>query len=1099
MWTVLANQFLGSYIPHGHCYLWQPRLVWLHLLSDSLTALAYYSIPVTLVYFVHKRQDLPFDWMFWLFSAFILACGTSHIMDVWTLWHPDYWVSGVIKAITAIVSLSTAVLLVQLIPKALALPSPAQLEAVNRQLEQEIRERKTAETQLQHTLKRLTFHVENSPLAVIEWDSDYRIQRWSPQAEQMFGWTVEEAVGRQINELQLIFDDDRDAVNVVMKNLFDARTPRCICCNRNYTKEGSVIDCEWYNSALCDDDDNLVSILSLVLDITSRKQAETALVQVNAELEHRVEERTTQLQQLNQDLEQERQQLRQIITVAPVAMAMFDRQMRYLAHSQQWLTAYGLNEKSLINRCHYDIFPDLPEPWREDHQRALQGEIITKSEDVWQRADGKTIYEHWAIHPWYTPTGEVGGIVLACFPINELVEAREAALATARLKSKFLANMSHEIRTPINGVLGMMRLLLQTHLNPQQVNYTRTIESCAKHLLTVINDILDVSKLEAGKMLLEQIDFSLDSCLDSVIDVLAVQAEAKGLELAILVEPNVPRQLQGDPGRLRQILLNLVGNAIKFTDAGEVVVRVAVSGHQPTDTLCQSSITLRFAVTDTGIGISAADQSKLFQAFSQVEASTTRRYGGTGLGLMICQQLVELLGGKIGVKSEISQGSTFWFTVPVKTQPLPPAQAVPWALRQLKILVTAENATTRQTVRSLVEAWGMQIDEATDSTSTMDTLRNAVTRCHPYDVAILDLQLPGSQGEWIVPMIRCNPSLASTKLIVMTTMHQLDAVQELESMDILGYLIKPVKASQLWESLLGAVTPEKDLENWQAIIHQPTRLNHPSNLKILLVEDHPVNQTVILNQMQMLGYEPECASNGSEALAKLQAQSYDIVFMDCQMPVLDGYDATRELRRQEGSNRHTIVIALTASAIESDREKCLAVGMDDFLTKPFEQATLQAMIERWAKSGEAEGAEGAEGAGGAGGAGEEEINLSRLASTDFYLDDTLFDTERLEVISRGQIILQKQLIQAFMKHTQPGLEQMYYALQIQDFEMIEQQAHRLKGASANIGVRLIPKIAAQLEQQARDKSLIGANERLDSLKRQLEKVQTFLLGTVNLR
>jgi PAS domain S-box-containing protein len=1080
MWTVLAN-----YIPHGHCYLWQPGLVWLHLLSDSLTALAYYSIPVTLVYFVHKRQDLPFDWIFWLFSAFILACGTTHIMDVWTLWHPDYWLSGLIKAITAIVSLATAVLLVQLIPKALALPSPAQLE-------QEIRERKTAETELQHTLQRLTFHVENSPLAVIEWDSNYQVQRWSQQAEQIFGWKAEEVLGQQIDELQLVFTEDRDAVDVVMTNLLDSSTSRCIFCNRNYTKEGSVIDCEWYNSALRDDDDNLVSILSLALDITSRKQAETALKQVNVELECRVEERTTQLQQLNQNLEQERQQLRQIITVAPVAMAMFDRQMRYLAHSQQWLTVYGLDEQSLINRCHYDIFPELPEPWRDAHQRALQGEIITKSEDVWQRADGTTIYEHWAIHPWYTSTGDVGGIVLACFPINELVEAREAALATARLKSNFLANMSHEIRTPINGVLGMMRLLLQTNLNPQQLNYTRTIENCAKHLLTVINDILDVSKLEAGKMLLEQIDFSLERCLDSVIDVLAVQAEAKGLELAILVEPNVPRQLQSDPGRLRQILLNLVGNAIKFTDAGEVVVRVAVSGHQPTDTLSQSSITLRFSVTDTGIGINSADQSKLFQAFSQVEASTTRRYGGTGLGLVICQQLVELLGGKIGVESKVGQGSTFWFTVPVKTQPLPPAQAVPLAVRQLKLLVTAENATTRQTVRSHLEAWGMQIDEATDSTSTMDALRNAVTRCHPYDVAILDLQLPGSQGESIVPMIRCNPSLASTKLIVITTMHQLDTVQELESMDILGYLIKPMKASQLWESLLAAVTPEADLETWQATIHQPTHLNNSSNLKILLVEDHPINQTVILNQLQMLGYKPECASNGSEALAKLQAQSYDIVFMDCQMPVLDGYDATRELRRQDGSNRHTIVIALTASALESDREKCLAVGMDDFLSKPFDQDTLQAMIERWAMSGEAGEAGGAGGAEGAEGAGE----AGEAGEAEFYLDHTLFDPKRLQEISRGQIALQKQLVQAFVKHAQPGLEQMYHALQMEDFQMLEQQAHRLKGTSANIGVRLIPQIAAQLEQQAREKTLVKANERLDSLKQQLGKVQAFLLETV---
>ncbi|MBE9129546.1 response regulator [Coleofasciculus sp. LEGE 07092] len=1089
-----------SFIPHGHCYLWKPGLVGLHVISDSLIALAYYSIPVTLVSFVRKRQDLPFDWIFLMFSAFILACGTTHLMEVWTLWHPDYWLSGFIKVITAGVSLGTAVSLVQLIPKALELPSPAQLE-------KEIKERRAAEAKLKNALQRLTFHVENSPLAVIEWDNDYRVQRWSEQAEHIFGWTAQEVLNQQIDKLQLVFADDVEVANTTMSGLLDGSIPRSVSCNRNYTKDHSVIHCEWYNSALRDESGNLVSILSLALDITSRKQAEEALKQAKEELEVRVEQRTAQLQQVNDYLERERQQLRQIITVAPVAMAMFDTQMRYMAHSQKWLTAKGIEGQSIIGRSHYEMFPDLPERWKRIHQEAINGAVITNPEDMWQHTDGSIEYIRWAIHPWYSPDGEVGGIVIASDQINELVEAREAAFEAARLKSQFLANMSHEIRTPMNGVLGLVELLLQTPLTQQQQDYTRTIRSSAQHLLNVINDILDFSKLEAGEMPLEQIDFNLDTCLDSVVDVLAAQAETKGLELAILVESNVPRQLRGDPGRLRQVLLNLLGNAVKFTDVGEVLVKVSVSDSQQAgqpkgcliEETAQSSIALRFEVIDTGIGISAVNQQKLFQPFSQVDASTTRQYGGTGLGLVICQQLVELMGGKIGVESVLGQGSTFWFIVSLGTQPLPLTQAVPLALRQLKLLVSAEHTTTRQAVRSLVEAWGMQLDEATDSITALNVLRSSAALGHPYDVAIVDQQLPDSQGAMLVPMIRCDPNLAHTKLIVLTTMHHIDAVQELEAMDISGYLIKPVRASQLFDSLLSAVAPEEEIAGWTSSFRQTPTTNPSkscqSDLKILLVEDHPVNQMVILHQLEMLGYEADCVENGSEALAQLQTQNYDIVLMDCQMPVLDGYEATQELRRREDTDRHTVVIALTAHALPADREKCLAAGMDDYLSKPFDQEALGATLEPWIKPRvefQPVGTNKMINSSDNTIQPQVVVNPSEETISVFKIDETLLDGKRLESISRSNAVLQKRLLQAFVENAQPGLKQMQQALQLQDFKTIEQQAHRIKGASANVGVRVIPDITAQLEQQARQQQLIGAAENVEILEQQLQKIQAFL-------
>ncbi|HLO48087.1 MAG TPA: ATP-binding protein, partial [Kamptonema sp.] len=362
------------------------------------------------------------------------------------------------------------------------------------------------------------------------------------------------------------------------------------------------------------------------------------------------------------ELEKERQQLQQIISCAPVAMAMFDTQMRYLAHSQKWVTDSNLPVQSAIGMCQYDLFPNMPERWRKILDSALQGEIASSPEDVLELEDGSKIYVRWAIHPWYDASGEIGGVAIVTHQIGELVEAREAAIATAKLKSHFLANMSHEIRTPMNGVLGMAQLLLQTNLAPKQRDCAEIIRSSAHHLLSVINDILDFSKLEAGKMQLEEIDFDLNSCIEEVVELLAAQAEIKRLELAILIYSAVPRSLKGDPSRLRQILLNLVANAIKFTEEGEVMVQVAVRDQTST------SVFLRFAVTDTGIGICPEAQKKLFQSFSQVDASTTREYGGTGLGLAICKQLTERMGGEIGVESELGKGSTFWFTVELSKQ-----------------------------------------------------------------------------------------------------------------------------------------------------------------------------------------------------------------------------------------------------------------------------------------------------------------------------------------------------------------------------------------------------------------------------------------------
>ena len=1089
MLASLADGYFVSFIPHGHCYLWKPGLVGLHVVSDALIAIAYYSIPLTLVYFVRKRQDLPFDWIFLLFSAFIVACGTTHILGIWTLWHPDYWLSGFIKAVTAFVSVCTAILLIPLMPKALALPSPAQLELeikerktaeiklqealrlleinqenlalrveqrtaelnqVNQYLQVEIQERKLAEAALTNSEKKLNQALAAAQMGAWDWDLESDHINWSDSVESIFGMTPGSFDGKYQTYLNSVHPDDfliaTQAVNSSLETGTEYEVETRIC-----AQDGSIRWIAAKGAVIRDSCGKAISLTGTVMDITKRKDIELAL-------------------------EKERQQLRQIITNAPIAMALFDTEMRYLAHSNRWLTDQGLETQSIIGRCHYEVFSDLPEDWKIMYQRGLQGEILSASEDLWQRADGTKMYLRWAIHPWYTPDGKIGGIVVVSDPINELVEAREAALEAARLKSEFLANMSHEIRTPMNGVLGVAGLLLQTPLSSVQLDYARTIRSSAEHLLNVINDILDFSKLEAGEMSIEQIDFDLDSCLESVVDVLATQAKEKGLELAVLVEDNVPRQLQGDPRRLRQILLNLTGNALKFTSEGEVFIKASLE-----ETAASLPLKIRFAVTDTGMGISTSDQKKLFQSFSQVDASMTRQYGGTGLGLVICKQLVELMGGEIGIESMVGIGSTFWFTVAFQPQTQLVSASVPVALSQLKLLIVSDHEHTYQAVRSLTASWGIVADIATDSTSALNALRNAA-QTKPYDVAIIDWQT-NNPGQSIIEMIRGDSgaqatlgesaSLASTKLIILTTLHQKDTLAEWASFDISGCLIKPIRASRLFDSLASACGKDNYNISQRTATEEQLRPQTNSSLKILLVEDHPVNQMVILNQLEMLGYQADWVGNGKEAIAKLQTQDYNIVLMDCQMPVLDGYAATQEIRRREGSSRHTIVIALTAHALPADRAKCLAAGMDDYLTKPVAQEVLGETIARWS------------------GTTVTEVDHSP-ATTAPNMKDSPLDLQRLNSLSRGKVAFQQRLVQTFVDNAFPGLEQIRSAILVNDYKTIEQQAHRLKGASANVGVLIMPDIAGQLERQARDKKLDGATELLNSMENQLQKVNFYL-------
>jgi PAS domain S-box-containing protein len=818
----------------------------------------------------------------------------------------------------------------------------------------------------------------------------------------------------------------------------------------------------------------------------------------------------TERRRTEEALAHERDLLRALLEAVPDSIYFKDANSKFLRCSRAMAEKFHVADpEQLIGKSDFDFFSqEHAQAAYEDEQRIVRtGQALPsfKEKETWP--DGTETWVLTSKMPLRNEHGEVIGSFGMSKDITDLVRAEEdlkqahaAAVELANAKAQFLANMSHEIRTPLNAIIGMTGLLLDSELRPEQRDCAETVRESGEALLEIIDNILDLSRVEAGRMTLESVEFDLREVVEKTTELLADRAQAKGLEFVCWMDPEMNSQVTGDPTRLRQVLMNLIGNAIKFTERGEVVLKVATV----LETARQLSV--RFEVQDTGIGITAEARERIFQPFVQADGSTTRRFGGTGLGLSISRQLVELMGGQIEVRSQAGAGTTFAFELsfPRPADAAATAPALPAGLAGKRVLLVDDSASSRVALASQLTAWGVEVAEAATAPDAMSLLQTARDAGQPFDLALVDMEMPETDGIVLTEAIRSDPANDRVRIALLVWLRNRPDLTVLRALGINACLIKPVRRSRLLTGLLNALQDTPPAASPPAATPAPAAPPPAEgarlSLRVLVVEDNSVNRKLALQQLHKLGYTGHAVSGGLAALAELEREPYDLLLLDCQMPEMDGYETARRLRQVEGpataagtARRPLHIIAMTANALEGDREKCLAAGMDDYVSKPVRLSDLEAALRRGAERLLAGTPPRSPAPAPARPAGPVPAAAALALANLPTLDREAIEALR-GLAPPGEPDPLPEFIGLFQTEARAALEKIRAAVNSGDAAALRNAAHNLKGCASNLGARRLAAVAEQLEKRARTGDAAVPAEWLRSAEDEHARVTHALVG-----
>ncbi|HSY58057.1 MAG TPA: response regulator [Terriglobales bacterium] len=909
------------------------------------------------------------------------------------------------------------------------------------ELKAEVAERKQAQRTLEERTAFLNSLVENSPVGIVVINVDDSVQLCNPAFEKIFGFRQADIVGKPLIEL-LAIPELRGEIDANKKALMLGRTTHTVTQRRR--SDGTSADVEAFSVPLLSEGTQTGALL-LYLDITERKKAELAR-----------EDRANFLNSL--------------IERIPLGVLVLNPDFRVEMCNLAFEKIFLYRREEILHRHTARLIPASLRDEAQAHRDALESGKTLHVTTQRRRSDGSSV----DVEVFSAILRETGGMTRYLMLYQDITErkladqalhqAKDAAEAASRAKSEFVANVSHEIRTPMNGIIGMTELALDTALTAEQREYLGMVKTSAASLLTLINDILDFSKIEAGKFDLDVRDFSLRAIIEEMMKALEFRAREKSLELVWRVAPEVPDRLTGDAGRMRQVLVNLVGNALKFTEHGKVAVEIETEPASAED-----SAILHFRVRDTGIGISAEQQAMVFGAFTQADSSTTRKYGGTGLGLAITTRLVDLMGGKIWLESELGAGSVFHFTVPFAIPINQPQLPIPdlGILQNSSILVVDDDEINCRILTAMLRRWGVRVETAKSAPEALSTLLCSNAEGPRFDAVISDLQMPGTDGFGLVENIRQVPHLGRIAVLLLSSSAQQAERQRCKELGIAAYLEKPFDPAELLETILGVLAVQKNPSPIERApdVRQPGR----KGMKVLLAEDNAVNRTLARRLLEKHGHTVVLAENGREALAALERESVDLVLMDIQMPEMDGLEATAAIReREKMAGGHMPIIALTAHAMKGDREKCLAAGADDYLTKPIRTAELFEAVDRLQNA---------------------KITAPfTIIPAPATTAASVFDIEVALRQVEGDRDLLDEIVRIFADECPKTMIEIRNAIRAADLPFLERAAHTLKGSAANLGAIDVMESATKLEEYARIADLSGARIQFQSLGGALEKL-----------